>query len=118
MFTVQGLLKFRRFPLSYQVAYKTTSRSFGFTEKLDQQMIEFVNSKQYKQAIKLFKQSKVHTDISINMALKACTLLKNYEFGKQIEQQLSVRSQQNEFIQSSLLQLYSKFILCSITRIV
>jgi len=41
------------------------------------------------------------------MAFKGCTSLKNYEF----ERQLSVRSQQNEFIQNSLLQLYSESIL-------
>ena len=88
--------------------HKITS---SVSNSLDEDMKRHVKSKQYKQALELFKQSSVHTDASINMALKACISLKDYEFGKQIEKQLSPSSQQNEFIQNSLFQLYSEFIL-------
>ena len=108
MFAARSLSVLRCFQSYFQVMHKITS---SVSNSLDEDMKRHVKSKQYKQALELFKQSSVHTDASINMTLKACISLKDYEFGKQIEKQLSPSSQQNEFIQNSLFQLYSEFIL-------
>jgi hypothetical protein len=77
-------------------------------------MKKLFDSKQYKKALDVFhEQSESRTDVSINIALKSCTMLRNYEYGKIIRQQLSSHSLNNKFIQTSLIQFYSElFLLC------
>ena len=48
-------------------------------------MKKLVDMQQYQQALDLFdKQSKISTDIDINMAIKACAKLHNYEDYRQM----------------------------------
>jgi hypothetical protein len=53
-------------------------------------------------------EPQLRTDNSVNMAIKACTELHDYERGKTIIKQLSADSFSNQFTQKSLLQFYSK----------
>ena len=78
-------------------------------------MKALIDSKQYRKALTLFdQQSQTFTDLEINMALKACTSLNEYQRGVKIHQQLSSQSLNNPLIQSSLIRFYSKqFILLS-----
>jgi len=74
-------------------------------------MKKLIDSKQYQKALDLFQQqSKLRTDISVNMALKACTKLHDYQRGINIEKQLSSHSRNDPFIQTSLIQFYSKLV--------
>jgi hypothetical protein len=74
-------------------------------------MKKLIDSKQYQKALDLFQQqSKLPTDISVNMALKACTKLHDYQRGINIEKQLSSHSRNDPFIQTSLIQFYSKLV--------
>ncbi len=76
--------------------------------KLDLTMKELINLKQYQKALDLFEQLKSSTDVTINLALKACTKSNNYEYGLKIREQLSPKSLNNPFIQTSLIHFYSK----------
>ena len=65
--------------------------------------------KQYQKALDLFdQQSKMSSDFTITMALKACTKLNDYQRGINIQRQLSSKSLENPFIQTSLIHFYSK----------
>ena len=78
--------------------------------KLDLMMKQLIGSRRYKDAVDLFeKQSQISTDITTNLALKACTKLNDRERGIRIHQQLSSKSQANPFIQASLLHFYSEW---------
>ncbi len=70
---------------------------------------KLIDSKQYQKALDVFdKQSKMSTDFDINMALKACSKLHDYQRGIKIHQQLSSNSLNNCFIQTSLMHFYSE----------
>lgn len=100
---------FRRFSSLYIKTYRTFSTSSTTMMKLDLTMQKFIKLKQYEKALDLFqKQSELRTDISVNMALKACAELQDYQRGINIEKQLLPSSLNNHFIQISLIQFYSK----------
>ncbi|CAF1229480.1 unnamed protein product [Rotaria magnacalcarata] len=70
-------------------------------------MKKLMDSGQYRNALVLFdEQAQMNTDFDINMALKACTKLHDYERGIKMEQQLSSHSRSNLFIQTSLIHFY------------
>jgi len=72
-------------------------------------MKKLIDSKQYQKALDVFdKQSKMLTDFDINMALKSCSKLHDYQRGIKIHQQLSSNSLNNCFIQTSLIHFYSE----------
>jgi hypothetical protein len=72
-------------------------------------MKKLIDSKEYKKALDIFyKQSQFQTDASINMALKASTKLNDYKRGMNIVKQFSKDSLKNSFIQTSLIDFYSK----------
>jgi hypothetical protein len=72
-------------------------------------MKKLIYSKQYRKALGLFdQQTKMSSDITINLALKACTKLKDYQRGIKMKRQLSSKSHANPFIQASLIHFYSK----------
>ncbi|CAF4910265.1 unnamed protein product, partial [Rotaria sp. Silwood1] len=67
------------------------------------------HSKQYKEALELFDQKfELCTDVTINMAIKACVISKDYKDGINIHQKLSSNSVNNSYIQASLIQFYSE----------
>jgi len=111
MLTMNNLSMFRRFSCLYKTKYIRYSTSSSTTTKLDFLMKKLIDSKQYQKALDLFQeQSKLSTNISVNMALKACTKLHDYQNGINIEKQLSSYLRNNHFIQASLIQFYSKLI--------
>jgi hypothetical protein len=111
MLNIKTLSIFRRFSCLYQKRCLTSSTSLPTTTDLDVSMKKLIDSKQYQKAIDLFEQqSNLCTDISVNMALKACTKLHDYQRGIKIEKQLSSHSRNNHFIQTSLIHFYSKLV--------
>ena len=74
------------------------------------QMKKLIDSKQFRHALDIFnKQSHVADDLALNMALKACSNLQDYRRGLEIVRQLSPKSLNNPFIQTSLLHFYSEY---------
>ena len=72
-------------------------------------MKKLISTKQYKKALNLFnQQSGTLTNQTINMAIKACTKLHDYEEGLKIVQKLSSESLNDPYIQPSLIHFYSK----------
>ncbi|CAF2075455.1 unnamed protein product, partial [Rotaria magnacalcarata] len=66
-----------------------------------------VYSKQYKEALNLFDQNfEISTDSTIDMAIKACMISKDYKRGTRIQQRLSSKSRNNSYIQAALLFFY------------
>jgi hypothetical protein len=109
MLTMNNLSIFRRFSCLYKTRYVTYSTSSLKTTNLYFSMKNLIDSKQYGKALDLFQQrSELRTDVFINMALKACTKLYDYQRGINIEKQLSSHSRDNHFIQTSLIHFYSK----------
>ena len=77
--------------------------------QLDSTMKRLVDSKQYHQALDLFhKQSTRHTDISVNMAIRACIGLQDHQRGYDLIRTLSSDSLKNYYTQASLIRFYSK----------
>ncbi|CAF2039452.1 unnamed protein product [Rotaria magnacalcarata] len=75
--------------------------------KLNATLKTLVDSKQYEEALKHFdQQPNLHTDFSIDMAIKACTMLHDYKRGINILQKLSSNSLSNHYIQISLIRFY------------
>ena len=73
-------------------------------------MKQLISSKQYEKALELFdKKSERHNDFDLNMALKACAKLRDYQRGINVHRQISSRSLLNPFIQVSLIHFYSEF---------
>ncbi|CAF4144178.1 unnamed protein product [Rotaria magnacalcarata] len=74
---------------------------------LNSTMKKLFDSKQYKEALNLFDQNfKISTDSTIDMAIKACTISKDYKRGIRIQQKLSFKSRNNSYIQAALLCFY------------
>jgi AICAR transformylase/IMP cyclohydrolase PurH len=108
---MNNLSIFRRFSGLYKTKYLTYSTSSSKTTNLYFSMKKLIDSKQYQKALDLFQQqSELRTDISVNMALKACTKLHDYQSGINIEKQLSSHSLNNNFILTSLIHFYSKLL--------
>ncbi|CAF4569707.1 unnamed protein product, partial [Rotaria socialis] len=76
---------------------------------LSSTMKKLFDSKQYKEALNLFDQTfEISTDSTIDMAIKACTISKDYKHGIRIQQRLSSKSRNNCSIQAALLCFYLK----------
>ena len=72
-------------------------------------MRHLISSKRYKEALELYHQQTTLTShIVTNLALKACTNLKDYRTGIEIHQRLTSTLLEDPFIQTSLIHLYSK----------
>jgi hypothetical protein len=72
-------------------------------------MTKLIDSKQYRNALDIFdQQPELSSDIAINLTLKACTKLNDYQRGFNIQRQLSLKSLKNPFIQTSLIHFCSK----------
>ncbi|CAF1385837.1 unnamed protein product [Rotaria sp. Silwood1] len=77
------------------------------SNKLNSTMKILIDSKQYKKALNLFnKQSNESTDFTKNMAIKACTKLRDYQTGFKILEELSPTSRNDPYIQTSSIHLY------------
>ena len=77
--------------------------------KLDVAMKRFIDSKQYRKALDLFEQqSAVRTDISVNMAMRACIELHDYQRGRHMIKHLPSHLLNSPFTQTSLIHFYSK----------
>ncbi len=111
MFTANRFSIFRCYVIQYTQRNKTSSISSSLSSsfKLGSTMKKLIDSKQYRKALDLFdEQSEMFSDITINLALKACTKLNDRQRSIKIQQQLSSKSLKNPFIQTSLIQFYSK----------
>ena len=72
------------------------------------------DAKQFKRALELFdkhKKNNVQTfsSLSITQALKACTHLEDLQHGEAIHHLISSRINNDSYISTSLIHLYSKF---------
>ncbi|CAF2061305.1 unnamed protein product [Rotaria magnacalcarata] len=82
---------------------------FSSSMALNSTMKKLFDSKQYKEALNLFDQNfKISTDSTIDMAIKACTISKDYKRGIRIQQRLSSQSRNNSYIQAALLCFFRK----------
>ncbi|CAF1219763.1 unnamed protein product [Adineta ricciae] len=90
-----------------EISSFVTTRHFSTT--LNVQMKKLIDSKRYRHALDIFdKQSHAADDFALNMALKACSNLPDYRRGLEIVRQLSPKSLNNPFIQTSLVHFYMK----------
>ncbi|CAM4792274.1 unnamed protein product [Rotaria magnacalcarata] len=86
---------------------KNGENLFSSSMALNSTMKKLFDSKQYKEALNLFDQNfKISTDSTIDMAIKACTISKDYKRGIRIQQRLSSQSRNNSYIQAALLCFY------------
>ena len=77
--------------------------------QLESNMKRLVDSKQYHQALDLFhRQSTRHTDISVNMAIRACIGLQDHQRGYDLIRTVSSDALNNYYTQASLIRFYSK----------
>ncbi|CAF1390815.1 unnamed protein product [Adineta ricciae] len=91
----------------YEISTVVTGRHFSTT--LNARMKKLIDSKQFRHALDIFdKQSHAADDFALNMALKACSNLPDYRRGLEIVRQLSPKSLNNPFIQTSLIHFYMK----------
>ncbi|CAF4394702.1 unnamed protein product, partial [Rotaria magnacalcarata] len=87
---------------------KNSENLFSSSIALNSTMKKLFDSKKYKEALNLFDQNfEISTDSTINMAIKACTISKDYKRGIRIQQKLSSKSRNNSYIQAALLCFYS-----------
>jgi len=102
---------FHRF-VAVVVAQHTTNRLFSMSSSLMNMfasMRKLIAEQKYQEALDLFnRNSTSRTDFAITLALKACTKLKNLEYGSNIHQNLSSSSINNPFISTSLIHFYSE----------
>ena len=76
---------------------------------LDMVMKRLIDSKQHRKALDLFEQqSALRTDVTVNMAMRACIALQDYQRGRHIIKHLPSQSLNNPFTQTSLIRFYSK----------
>ncbi|CAF2135650.1 unnamed protein product, partial [Rotaria magnacalcarata] len=88
---------------------KNGENLFSSSMALNSTMKKLFDSKQYKEALNLFDQNfEISTDSTIDMAIKACTISKDYKRGIRIQQRLSFKSRNNSYIQAALLCFYLK----------
>jgi hypothetical protein len=88
-------------------SYSSSSSSSTFSKST---MKKLIDAKEYRKALDLLeKEGEKSSDIHINLALKACTRLHDYQYGKKIHKELSPSSLNNLFIQTSLIHFYSKW---------
>ncbi|CAF3580501.1 unnamed protein product, partial [Rotaria socialis] len=86
---------------------KNGKNLFSSSIALNSTMKKLFDSKQYKEALNLFDQNfEISTDSTIDMAIKACTISKDYKRGTHIQQRLSSKSRNNSYIQAALLCFY------------
>lgn len=79
--------------------------------KLHAEMKKLIDSQKYQNALELFhRQFQNSTDPTVTLALKASSILRDYQSGIRIHRQLSERSTKNPWIQSSLIHFYSKYL--------
>jgi hypothetical protein len=76
------------------------------------QMKQFNEKKQYKRTLSLLDANKQNemSNFAINQALQACIHLRDFDRGWSIYEQLSSHSLNCRYIQTSLVQLHSKFL--------
>ncbi|CAF2134542.1 unnamed protein product [Rotaria magnacalcarata] len=103
-----SIYRFQRLLSLYQKNNETLSISSSV--KLNATLKKLLDSKQYKEALDLFDQKfEKCTDFTIDMAIKACTISKDYKRGFHIQKRLSSNSLNNPFIQASLIRLYMQY---------
>ncbi|CAF4476376.1 unnamed protein product, partial [Rotaria magnacalcarata] len=103
-----SIYRFQRLLSLYQKNNEILSISSSM--KLNAALKKLLDSKQYKEALDLFDQKfEIRTDFTIDMAIKACTMSKDYKRGFNIQKRLSSNSLNNPFIQVSLIRLYMQY---------
>ncbi|CAF1040975.1 unnamed protein product [Rotaria magnacalcarata] len=102
------IYRFNRLLSSY--LSKNGENLFSSSVTLNSTMKKLFDSKQYKEALNLFDQNfEICNDSTIDMAIKACTVSKDYSRGTRIQQRLSSKSLNNSYIQATLLRFYLEF---------
>lgn len=89
--------------------YKYFSVFSSSSIQINTNMKKLIQSQQYRQALEYFDcQVSMCNNITVTLALKACTKLNDYQYGFRNHQQLSLKSLEDSFIQTSLIHFYSK----------
>ena len=89
--------------------FASSSPSSVSWNDVELKMKQLIDSKQYVEVLNLYhEQCQSSSKIILNLALKACTKLGDYERGTRIHQQISAQLIQDSFIQTSLIHFYSK----------
>ncbi|CAM4821705.1 unnamed protein product [Rotaria magnacalcarata] len=97
----------RRILSLYQIRYAASS-ILSSSKEIYLRVKKLLDSKEYQKVLNLFdQQSHLCKDIEINMALRACINLNDYQRGINIQEKLSQDSLNNSYIQTSLIRLYS-----------
>ena len=97
----------------YLRKYKYFSVLPSLSIEINLTMKKLINAKQYRQALDFVDpQLSMCNNMTLTLALKACSKLNDYQYGIQIHQKLSLKALQDPFIQTSLIHFYSK---CSIS---
>ncbi|CAF2128188.1 unnamed protein product, partial [Rotaria magnacalcarata] len=96
----------RRILSLYQIRYAASS-ILSSSKEIYLRVKKLLDSKEYQKVLNLFdQQSHLCKDIEINMALRACINLNDYQRGINIQEKLSQDSLNNSYIQTSLIRLY------------
>jgi flagellin-specific chaperone FliS len=92
--------------------FQSTVIDLGF------EMNKLNDNRQFQKAITLYedqirKQNQQNTSLAVNQALKACIELNDIKRAIDIHKNLSSSLTNNQFIQTNLIRLYSKFLFYS-----
>lgn len=88
--------------------------SISSSVRLNSVMKQLIDAKKYKAALDVFESKyQLSTDYSINMAIKASTITKDYNRLLNIKKKISSSSLRNSYIQTSLIQFYCKLLVLS-----
>ncbi|CAF1516483.1 unnamed protein product, partial [Adineta steineri] len=105
---MNSLFIFRRVLSMSEKRYRTLSISSSSSSRdIYPIMKKLIDTKQYKKAIDIFDEKfDLCKDLEIDLVLKACLNLNEYQCAINIQQKLSQNSLNNPYIQTSLIQLY------------
>ena len=103
-------LLLRRFPLIHHTNILSLSISSPSTNLVGS-MKKLIEEQKYQEALHIFDHNFTSaSDAAISLALKACTKIKNLDYGRHIHRQLSLERINNPFINTALMNLYSKWL--------
>ncbi|CAF1310395.1 unnamed protein product [Adineta steineri] len=111
MFSTKSFSKIQQLLIIYRqtnrLCFMYSSSSSSSSIQLGSTMKKLIDSKEYKKVLNLYdKHCEMCTDFAIDMTIKACIQLNDYERIKNIEKNLSTKSFNSSFIQTSLIQFH------------
>lgn len=99
----------RRLLFTSSMKWKPVSTASESSMQINAEMKKLIDARRYQDVLALFtRQSRVSSDVTFNLALKACSNLGDRKRGIDIHRQLSPQALRNPFIQTSLIHFYSE----------